>query len=502
MDHSVPYYFLEDHPVRLTLQIFPQTADVKDTVGVPWSCCVSPFLEDPRGNSGSKTTPLVPIEQVARCEECFAYISPFSDISLRYWKCPLCHNRNRLTSALSRYHKSTVAQELPELTQQTVEYELPLDSKGALMHSGQVFLKNGYLSKEPGASRPLVFLAVVDELGGRDYHEAIAVILDVLVGSLPDESRFGLVTMSDRIGLLDLSAPIPHVQFVDIDDLHGSKVRGPLESVDLSDVLCLEELLCPVGGNREHIRASVRGLRELCRGPLESVGKGQRAVGRTVEVLLDLILGSRVAAGADPRANDGAGGGRTDHFRGVGVPLTLPSKQEVDFTFAGCRLMLFLGGVPDQGPGAIDATLGQWHAGGGAGIEAGGGAGEVVARGRKDKARAYYRLQAERAAPHGVSVDVLALATPACNFFGLSSLAPLPKLTGGLLKRHSLLHQRAGESRVESIARSICKEVLQHRAYDGLLRMDFEFVGAGNGTEWDEEDGHSPTLQAWTAYGP
>lgn len=41
-------------------------------------------------------------------------------------------------------------------------------------------------------------------------------ILDACVKTLPDDSQFGVVTVSDRVGLVNLSAPLPHIQFVDL----------------------------------------------------------------------------------------------------------------------------------------------------------------------------------------------------------------------------------------------------------------------------------------------
>lgn len=41
----------------------------------------------------------------------------------------------------------------------------------------QVLLENGYLAKEPAAARPVVYLAVVDESGGPEYHDVMAEVL-------------------------------------------------------------------------------------------------------------------------------------------------------------------------------------------------------------------------------------------------------------------------------------------------------------------------------------
>lgn len=38
----------------------------------------------------------------------------------------------------------------------------------------QVLLESGYLAKEPAAARPVVYLAVIDESGGPEYHDAMA----------------------------------------------------------------------------------------------------------------------------------------------------------------------------------------------------------------------------------------------------------------------------------------------------------------------------------------
>ncbi|CAN0012634.1 unnamed protein product [Discosporangium mesarthrocarpum] len=157
----------------------------------------------------------------------------------------------------------------------------------------------------------------------------------------------------------------------------------------------------------------------------------------------------------------------------------------------------------------------------------------------ESKTRAFYRGQAERAAPHGISVDVHAISTSARTFFGLSSISPLTELTGGTLCSHSLFHQRPGEMRQESIASSICKDIIMPRAHDGILRvrtssefsvdmdgvhgqlcpdlqleslwhvascresdtfvMDLEFEGGGAGEDW-EDSGASPTIQVAFAY--
>ncbi|CAM9609032.1 unnamed protein product [Laminaria digitata] len=550
-DKSIPYFFPDECPVRYTLQVFPHSAAVKDAAGAPWACSVSPFVDtEPLliGDDGERPPPPpppVPIDKVARCEECFAYISPFSDITTRYWKCALCGHMSRITQELSRYRQHNAFQVLPELSQETVEFELPLKTKGAKLRSGEVLLEAGYLAKEPAAARPVVYLAVVDECGGQEYHDVMAEasVLEGCARNLPDETRLGAVTMSDRLGLVDLQAPLPHVQFIDMglgqgvgagervgsgsgsgsgggggdDSGDGSGSDGDggaamtsvsdIGAVGLSDVMSLDELFCPLGGNRERISANVRGLRRACRagGDIptgESVGS--RATGLTVKLLLDLLLGVGAAGAGSAAHSGGDGGGQGDGGK---------KKPAVDrgegFTFAGCRLMLFLGGAADRGPGAVGAVSLPPAAAAAVGGEGGGnGEGEgdgfvhdQLFRG-ESKALGFYRGQAYRAASRGVSVDVHCFASKTCKHFGLSSMAPLALTTGGSVFRHSLLHQREGEERVTSLGKEVCAELLRPRVYDGAFAMDFEFRGGGGGAqlEWSDEADTSSIVQSAFAY--
>eukprot|EP00752_Nemacystus_decipiens_P002888 g2687.t1 len=567
-DLNTPYFFPDERPVRFTLEVFPHSAAVKNAAGAPWACSVSPFVDAangalPGGDGQQTPPPPVPIDRVARCEECFAYISPFSEFTTRYWKCALCGHLSRFTQELSRYRKKNAFQTLPELAQETVEFELPLDSKGAMMRNGEVLLESSYLAKEPAAARPVVYLAVIDESGGPEYHTAMAEVLDTCIKSLPDDCRLGVVTMSDRVGLVDIAAPLPHVQFVDLG-LGGRDRRGgaggstsgqaavggswsePAGAVALSEVMSLEELVCPVGGNRERMSANVRGLRGACRyggaAPAEDE-TGTRATGLAVKLLLDLLLRASPGGAAGTSSTASTGGsqraGRGARAAAGGMPPAV--ERGGSFTFAGCRLMLFLGGPPDMGPGAVGVVSpGLAGAGDGEG-EGDRFVHDQLFRG-EPRALGFYRGQAYRAASCGVSVDVHCLANRTCEHFGLSSIAPLALTTGGGVHRHSLLHQREGEDRAAALATEVCGDLLKPRVYDGLLRvrtstefsvnrdgvygnlsadprleslwhvascsssqafaMDFEFRGGGGGAElqWDEDEDTSCTVQSAFAY--
>lgn len=59
---------------------------MKEAAGAPWSCCVSPFI-DMETLYGEEARQLaaapVSVDVVARCEECKAYISPYSELVQR-----------------------------------------------------------------------------------------------------------------------------------------------------------------------------------------------------------------------------------------------------------------------------------------------------------------------------------------------------------------------------------------------------------------------------------
>lgn len=65
----------------------PTPAAIKNAAGAPWACAVSPFTDVgvPAGGDGQRGPPHpVPIDRVARCEECFAYINSFSEFTSRF----------------------------------------------------------------------------------------------------------------------------------------------------------------------------------------------------------------------------------------------------------------------------------------------------------------------------------------------------------------------------------------------------------------------------------
>lgn len=90
---------------------------------------------------------------------------------------------------------------------------------------------------------------------------------------------------------------------------------------------------------------------------------GTRAAGLAVKLLLDLILGVTPGEGVGDKNASGSGNaaaaagrrsGVGGNSNGTGYRRMAPAVERTrGFHFAGCRLMLFLGGAPDRGPGAV-----------------------------------------------------------------------------------------------------------------------------------------------------
>lgn len=79
---------------------------------------------------------------------------------------------------------------------------------------------------------------------------------------------------------------------------------------------------------------------------------GARATGLAVKLLLDLVLGAPLH-GSAPGTSATASTEVLARGRGAAGRMAPAVERGRGFLFAGCRLMLFLGGAPDLGPGAV-----------------------------------------------------------------------------------------------------------------------------------------------------
>ena len=94
--------------LRPTVTSFPENAGVKDDSGLVWGCVLQPFASQGAALDPVLQPPL-PVETIARCEHCFAYINPYCHVDFKAWHCSLCGTVNdraamgiRYTSTLAR----------------------------------------------------------------------------------------------------------------------------------------------------------------------------------------------------------------------------------------------------------------------------------------------------------------------------------------------------------------------------------------------------------------
>jgi Sec23/Sec24 zinc finger/Sec23/Sec24 trunk domain len=430
----------EVQPVRFTTHVFPRSSAVKDAAGIPWSVSLTPFLHP--GN-GDGLADVQPADLVARCEKCFGYINPHCEVTSRWWHCPLCGTHNKFSSSANDSYRYRRSAPPPELTEGILDLELPLESAQS---SSKV--SSGYLAKVPASTRPQIYIAVVDELGSPEYLAAVTAALQAVVTALPADNWFALLTFSDRVGLFDVAAPVPHVQYVDIADSSSSS------SIALQDIFSLSELACHTGSHRAAVLTALAALPALCCGSgaytTNSSGESvlrQRLTGESLQRLFDLILGSHAAAASDKTA----------------------------FVYAGCQVVAFLAGAATAGAGCDARVLSSSSS------SADSSADELFSG--SSKAAQFYAAQAARIAAAGVSVTVWAVADTCETQCVLAVVRPLAALTGGRLQYCCLNDSSSSssssssdttayaESSAAAMTSVLVAEALCATAYECLLRV-------------------------------
>ena len=81
--------------LNLTLPSFPESVSVKNDCGLPWSLLIEPMSQiksDFENKTTIKTTRdiLRNVEEVERCQHCFAFINQYINISFKKWRCVFC----------------------------------------------------------------------------------------------------------------------------------------------------------------------------------------------------------------------------------------------------------------------------------------------------------------------------------------------------------------------------------------------------------------------------
>ena len=425
-----------------TLSVFPLTPSAKDATGVPFGVVVQPLapLYDEAADEVAEED-LEHVDEVARCESCFAYINPFCAFLRSNWRCSLCGTLNPLTK---RYAESGDRSSLPELAEAAVELTLGNDA----------------------SPQPPVCIAMVDVSGGDDaFLETARAGLHAAVAALCESAPttlFGIIEFSDLIGAHLLTSAVPYVKLLPLP------AEGEPE-MPLLEVAAWSKQLTAVGSGAARIGASIEALRS------RSVKPGQErrcGLGPALREVLDALsngpddelLGTisgfdsvrlLLMLGGPPNYGDGklppakpsggggggaAGGARRQPTAGRSTAAAAAAGDALRLMDMEAALEALEGG--EVGGGGSGEGGGGRGGGGGVGGGVGGTDAEAVeeaemavSRPRKE-ARLYEQL-GEDAAALGVAISLFCVAPEGGGANGggseLAALRALPLRSGGLL---------------------------------------------------------------------
>lgn len=376
--------------IHLTLGKVPIDARTKERSGVPFGCVVQPFTKETEvvsrdGKSCFHAGKGIKVGDVGRCSECYAYVNRYCYFDYRSWVCSLCGTINELDHG-SRYMNIQQRPKLGELASSFVDLEYGVgESDQAATGSEDAAMGAGSAPTVP------TFVAVVDLSGTEEQLEiAKSALLAGLEGLSPN-SLFGLVTVSDRIGLFDVKASRPSVRYVSLSQGEA----GDAAQLALDDVVPLRWFLAEVGEHRDAIERAVDGIDALrVDGPSNA-----SSFGPALEILLEYLTGKDVHSAIDD-----------DESNPTGI--------------AFCRVMSFLFGPPGFGDESAAERIGS-------GAQASNGASwDAPTLAQSEAATEFCTTLGLHASSCSIACDLYIITAARCN---LKVLEPLVKHSGGRL---------------------------------------------------------------------
>jgi protein transport protein SEC23 len=285
----------ESDGIRFSWNVWPTTRIEQTRFVVPMGCLYSPTKQLANMPDALEYDPI-------RCKQCAAVLNPYCSVDFvgKLWSCPYCATRNHFPP---HYAQNISEQFLPaELMPQntTVEYELPN------RHSG-----------------PPVFVFVLDTCVSEEELDELKDSLQQTLNFLPEEARVGLVTFGTvvqvhEIGFADCPKSYAFrgtkdYSAADVKTMLGLQVAD-VRNREVSQQQAADRFLLPIsecGFNLESV------LEDLQKDPwpVQSDHRPQRCTGTALSVAIGLL--------------------------------------ESTYHRQGARVMLFVGGPPTIGPGAI-----------------------------------------------------------------------------------------------------------------------------------------------------
>ncbi|GFR45227.1 hypothetical protein Agub_g6624 [Astrephomene gubernaculifera] len=234
--------------VDFTLKRFPINGRLKEQCGLPFSAVLQPYHKLSERDAAAGGASEVASDDIARCKHCYAYVNCYCAFDTAGWVCSLCNKHNSLKPQQMRRYRLDPAhlQQLPEVRCEVFE--------ALAEHPAHVHLPGQQDQGFVSGPAPTV-LALVDTSAGEEFLELVRSSLEAALEALPPVTRFGLITMSHRIGLYDVRAPEPCVRYVPLyepvlrpgSSPASSAAASPAVGAPLGEVLPLSALLAPVG---------------------------------------------------------------------------------------------------------------------------------------------------------------------------------------------------------------------------------------------------------------
>lgn len=294
--------------------------EAKDGVRFSWNSWPCTKLEQTRCviPTGCLYQPLKPIDGMPpaveydpiQCKSCAAVLNPFCQVDFvsKLWVCPFCVARNHFPP---HYAENITQENLPaELIPQfsTLEYELQNRQAG-----------------------PPVFVFCIDTCVPEDELEELKDAIQQTLNQLPPDALVGLVTFGTMVHVHELGFP-------EIPKSHVFRGNKDFTAQQVYDMLGLsavnQQQRKPMGAPQQ---------------PQQQVNNASRFLlpvfecGFNLESILEDLQRDPWPVAADQRAQ-----------RCTGVALSVcVGLLEATYRGQGARIMMFVGGPPTVGPGAI-----------------------------------------------------------------------------------------------------------------------------------------------------
>ncbi|KAK8792739.1 hypothetical protein WA158_004903 [Blastocystis sp. Blastoise] len=273
--------------LQLASDLFPANSQIKDHTSIPWGGILQPLNPDQE-----IARPKITQKEILRCKNCYGYISNycifekdkyvvFFSVSLLYtsWLCPICNTYTPIDKMIAkkRYISAFSRAECDECVCNSYELEMPLNQDTKFSHVSST------------ASQ--LYVCIVDCTGDENYIKDIKTLLKETIKVIPNNMRFMLVTVGDRIGVYDLHSNyiralvyyLRNINFyTQIVGFPESDAEGVLQCSDipLFQIMDWEEATCMIESSRDQALRLVDAIQHQ---------RGTCAIGSALHCVLDYI---------------------------------------------------------------------------------------------------------------------------------------------------------------------------------------------------------------------